>query len=148
VQEAFGTVLWIVCGVAAVVAIVLLARSGKAWDEYGKRGMVMDHDAPPGPARGSPAADAEREAEIREMLAARNARRQRRGEAPVDVEHELTRLTAPEATPAPKIDPALREEIRQLVLARNERRARAGQPPLDVEAEIEREIDDFGQGLR
>ena len=77
----------------------------------------------------------ERDTEIRQLLEARNARRRRRGEAEIDVEEELTRLTAP------AIDAELREEIRQLVIARNHRRARQGKPPLDVEAEIRREIE-------
>ena len=76
----------------------------------------------------------ERDTEIRQLLEARNARRLRRGEQPLDVEQELARLTAP------RIDGALRAEIRDLVIARNHRRARKGQPPLDVDAEIEREI--------
>ncbi len=76
----------------------------------------------------------ERDSEIRQMLEARNARRLRRGEEPIDIEQELARLTAPQ------IDPELRGEIRDLVLARNHRRARAGKAPLDVEAEIERQI--------
>ena len=42
-----------------------------------------------------PAAALERDTEIRQLLEARNARRVRRGEAPVDVEQELRRLTAP-----------------------------------------------------
>jgi hypothetical protein len=70
------------------------------------------------------------------MLEARNARRRRRGEAEVDVERELARLTAA----PPTIDAGLHQEIRDLVIARNHRRARQGKPPLDVEAEIEREI--------
>ncbi len=68
------------------------------------------------------------------MLRARNARRVRRGEAPLDVEAELARLTAP------AVDPELRSEIRDLVIARNYRRRRAGKPALDVEQEIEREL--------
>jgi hypothetical protein len=72
------------------------------------------------------------------MLEARNARRLRRGEEPLDVDQELRRLTGPQ------IDPQLRLEIRQLVEARNYRRARAGKPPLDVEAEVEREISRLG----
>ena len=68
------------------------------------------------------------------MLEARNARRARRGEPPLDVDEEFARLTAP------LIDPELRGEIRDLVIARNKRRERLGKPPLDVEAEIEREI--------
>jgi hypothetical protein len=144
-QHAFGTVLWVVCGVAAVVAAVMLARSGKALDEFRNRGMVMDRDAPRGPAPGSAAADAERDAEIREMLHARNQRRLRRGEAPVDIEEELARLTGMDAgtPPAGGTDPGLQDEIRQMVMARNYRRVRAGKPPLDVEAEIAREIRDF-----
>jgi hypothetical protein len=73
------------------------------------------------------------------MLEARNARRARRGEAPLDVDAELARLTAPH------VDPELRQEIRDLVKARNYRRTRAGKPPLDVEAEVEREIARLGE---
>jgi hypothetical protein len=149
-QQAFGTVLWIVCAVAGVAALALLIGSGKTWSEYGKRGLLLERDLPRGPAPGSLAAAAEREAEIRSMLEARNSRRLRRGEAPLDVEQELRRLTAgsPQidvTAGTPQIDAALRAEIRDLVLARNHRRARAGKPPLDVESEIEREIRDFGQ---
>jgi hypothetical protein len=71
------------------------------------------------------------------MLDARNARRLVRGQAPLDVEEELARLTRPAA------DPALEAEVRQLVEARNARRARRGQPPLDVEAEVRQQLDDL-----
>jgi hypothetical protein len=89
----------------------------------------------------SPAASAERDDEIRQMLRARNARHRRRGEPEVDVEAELVRLTA---AVAPAIDDELRGEIRDLVVARNLRRARRGQPPLDVEAEVAREVARLG----
>jgi hypothetical protein len=82
----------------------------------------------------SAAATAERDDEIRQMLEARNARRARRGEPPIDIDAELARLVAP------KVDDALRAEIRELVIARNFRRARHGEPLLDVEAEVERQI--------
>ena len=72
------------------------------------------------------------------MLEARNARHAARGEAEVDVEDELARLTAP------AVDPALREEVRELVIARNSRREAKGQPPLDVDAEVERQLREFG----
>jgi hypothetical protein len=77
---------------------------------------------------------AERDAEIRQLLEARNARRAARGEAPVDVEEELRALTAPAA------DPELAAEVRQLVEARNARRIARGQPPLDVEAEVSKRL--------
>jgi hypothetical protein len=137
VQHAFGTVLWIVCILAAIGAFAALFTGRKTWKDYGKGGLSLDHDAAAGPAAGSAAAIHERDTEIREMLEARNARRARRGEPPLDVDQELARLTAP------MIDPELRGEIRDLVIARNKRRERLGKPPLDVETEIEREIADL-----
>jgi hypothetical protein len=74
------------------------------------------------------------------MLEAKSARREARGEAPIDIDAELESLTsAPAAS-----DPALREEVRQLVIARNERRLRQGKEPLEVEAEVERQLRDLG----
>lgn len=134
VQAAFGTVLWIVCGLGILAALAALVLSGKTWEEYGKDHLLMDNDHAAEPRAGSAAAIVERDAEIRQLLEARNLRRQRRGEPPIDIEGELRRLTTP------TIDAELRSEIRDLVVARNHRRARAGKPPLDVEAEIEREI--------
>lgn len=138
VPGSLGTLIWIIVIVIAVIAIAGMASSGKAWEDVGKGRLSMDHDVRPGGRSTSVAATHERDEEIRQMLEARNARRARRGEQPVDIEQELRRLTAPQ------IDPQLREEIRQLVEARNFRRARAGKPPLDVEAEIEREISQLG----
>jgi hypothetical protein len=130
-HSAFNIVVWGVCILAVVIALGVLIASRKTWEDFGKGRLTMDRDEP-GP--GSVAGLAERDEEIRQLLEARNARSARRGEAPIDVEQELARLTAP------AVDPELREEIRQLVVARNHRRVRAGKPPLDVEAEIEREI--------
>ena len=79
----------------------------------------------------------ERDDEIRQMLTARNERRARRGEEPLDVEAELARLTKP------AVDPGLELEVRQLVIARNERRLRQGKEPLDVETEIDRQLRDL-----
>jgi hypothetical protein len=134
VQAAFGTVLWIVCVVGIIVALFALLTARRTWEEYGKNRLVLDREAGGGPAAGSTAATLERDTEIRQLLEARNTRRARRGEPPIDVESELRRLTAPQ------IDSALRSEIRDLVIARNHRRIRRGQPPLDVESEIERQI--------
>ena len=127
-HSAFTIVVWVVCILAVVIALGALIASRKTWEDFGKGSLSMDRDEVP---RGSVA---ERDDEIRQLLEARNARRERRGEAPLDVDEELARLTSP------LVDPELREEIRQLVVARNHRRVRAGKPPLDVEAEIEREI--------
>ncbi len=80
------------------------------------------------------------------MLVAKSERLKRRGEAPIDVETETTRLLAPAAeAPAAgaRQDAELRAEVRQLVMTRNERRMRRGLEPLDVEAETERQLADF-----
>ena len=133
--DAFGPVLFSVCGLSILGAVVALISMRKTWEEYGKSSrLVMDQDLPHGPAPSSSGALLERDTEIRQLLEARNLRRERRGEPPIDVEKELARLTAPQ------IDAELRGEIRDLVIARNHRRVRAGKPPLDVEAEVERQI--------
>jgi hypothetical protein len=134
VHDVFGTVVWIVCIFAALAAIASLVLNRKTWEEYGKNRLTSDRELDGTAKQGSAAALLERDTEIRQLLEARNARRARRGEPPIDVEEELKRLTAPH------IDAELREEIRTLVIARNHRRQRKGEPPLDVEAEIEREI--------
>jgi hypothetical protein len=134
VHGVFGTVVWVVAIVGGVAALVALLASRNTWQDYGKDRLMLDSEATrPAPNRlVSPSQ--ERDEEIRQMLEARNARRARRGEQPIDVEAELHKLTAP------LVDPQLRAEIRDLVIARNYRRTRAGKPALDVDAEVEREI--------
>src|SRR3712207_9512040 len=73
------------------------------------------------------------------MVAAKNARRAAKGEAPLDVDEEISRLSGG----AQRVDPALLAEVRDLVKARNARRVRQGKEPLDVEAEIQRQIRDL-----
>jgi hypothetical protein len=116
-EEAFAIVLFVVVGVAFVAAVWALATSGGSYEQIGQGGIES------APQR--PATDAERDAEIREMLALNNAHRAARGEPPLV-------LGEP--------DPELREEVRALVEAKNARRAARGQEPLDVEAEVERRL--------
>lgn len=135
VHGAFGTVLWVVCITAGVAAVVALISTRRTWQDYGKNGLLMDSELGQSTAPGTPAAERERDEEIRQMIEARNARRRRRGEKPLDVEQEIARLSPP------RVDPQLHTEIRQLVMARNYRRERAGKAPLDVEAEVQRELE-------
>jgi hypothetical protein len=135
VEEVFGIVVVVVVAVAAVVAVITFVSSGRAYEQIGRGGLSLrdgserrEHEPTVAAAAG------ERDTEIRQMLEARNARRSRRGEAPVDIEAELAALTR---SPA---DPGLAVEVRQLVRARNARRARQGKPPLDVEAEVARRL--------
>jgi hypothetical protein len=132
-EEAFGIVLFVVVGIAAVAAVWALVTSGGSYDQIGGGGLSVDE---PRPAAG-PVAAAEREAEIRQMLEARNARRAARGEPPLDLDAELRALSAP-------ADPELRDEVRALVEARNARRVARGEEPLDVEAEVDRRLRELG----
>jgi len=138
-QEAFGLVLFVVVGLAAVVAVASLAGRASLYDQIGRGGLSIG-DEPERPPAGPAALAAVRDEEIRQMLDARNARRARRGEPALDVDAELARLARPAG------DPALAAEVRQLVLARNARRERAGKPPLDVEAEVARRMADLAAG--
>ena len=139
--EAFGTVLIAIAVVAAAVACLSFVGSGKIYRGLGRTGLSLDEpELRPAPQPGSAAWDAEAAAELRQLLEAKSARREARGEGPLDVEAELAELSQP----APTADPALRAEVRELVVATNERRARRGEPPLDVEAEIDRRLRDLG----
>jgi hypothetical protein len=126
-ESAFAIVLFVVVGAAAVAAVWALVTSGGSYDQIGGGRMSLDRQSTP----------AEREAEIRQMLEARNRRRAARGEAPLDVDAELRALTT-------QADPELREEIRGLVEARSARRVARGEEPLDVEAEIDRRLRELG----
>jgi hypothetical protein len=134
VEDAFGTVLFVVVVLGVVIAGITLATSGSAYKEIGKGGLFGD-DGPPRAAGGG--GTAVRDEEIRQMLQARSDRRVRKGGAPLDLDAEFAALTRT------RVDPQLLAEIRELVESRNRRRLRQGQEPLDVDAEIARQIDDL-----
>jgi hypothetical protein len=121
-------------------AVVAFVGTGKLYEQVGKGDFALDRDpGMSGPAPGSAAARAEAEVEIRQLVEAKSARREARGEPPLDVDAEVAALTRPQGH-----DEALRDEVRQLVIARNERRLRRGEEPLDVEAEVDRQLRDLG----
>jgi hypothetical protein len=143
-QEALGIVIFVVVGVGAVIAVLSLFGRSRLYDDIGRGGLSIgeDRDLRPragGTASAAPVSAAERDEEIRQMLAARNARRAAQGRPTVDVERELAELTRPAAAS----DPEILEEVRTLVEARNARRIARGKEPLDVEAEIERQLRDL-----
>lgn len=137
----FGTVAF-----SLVMSLLFLVTRGKdsLYDHIGQGGLTRESDypGPSAPAPDSPAARAEREQEVRQMLRARSERMVRRGEPPLDIDAEVARLLAPEAE-AKTHEPGLVEEVRQLVVARNERRARQGLQPLDVESEVTRTLEEL-----
>jgi hypothetical protein len=132
---------------SVIMSLVFVAGrgSGSVYDQIGHGGFSGGGDTPPGiltPAPGTPAAGAEQEREIRQMLHARSERLQRQGKPALDIDAELARLLAPGGG-AGKHDPGLVEEVRQLVLARNERRTRQGLQALDVDAEVTRTLEEM-----
>jgi hypothetical protein len=138
--DAFPIVIIGISLLAIVIAVIASIASGGLYERIGRGGMSMDgHEQQRGPRPGSPAAQAEADEEIRQMMEAKSARRVARGEAPLDVDAEIASLTAP--APA---DAGLRDEVRQLVIARNARRLRQGKEPLEVEQEVDRQLKDLG----
>jgi hypothetical protein len=133
-QDAFAIVLVVVLVGAVVAAIWAGYASRNPYGQIGRGGLSLDD--PPRAAPSAAVLAGEREAEIRQLLEARSARRVARGQEPIDVDAELADLL--QARPA--VDPALVAEVRELVVARNARRRRAGKPPLDVEAEVARQL--------
>ena len=132
--------LIVVVVLATLVALATFVSSGGVYDRIGKGDFALDQeDRVPGPQPGSAAAQAEAAEEIRQLVEAKSARREARGESALDIDAEIAALTRPAGA-----DAALRDEVRQLVVARNERRVRRGDAPLDVEAEVDRQLRDLG----
>ena len=145
-------ILLIVLVAIPIAALTFALGAGGAFNQIGKGQLSVqfEHDLPQKAQDSDAGASSEvREAELRQLLRAKAYRQETRGEKPLDVEEELTRILESEtAARPPGEDPQLREEVRQLVVARNARRGRKGQQPLDVEAEVERqlrELESLGQ---
>jgi hypothetical protein len=140
VDSGLAVVVIVVSILGMIGAVVAFVGSGKLYDQVGKGDFALDREpGQSGPPAGSAAARAEAEAEIRQLVEAKSARREARGEPPLDVDAEVAALTRPRGE-----DAALRDEVRQLVIARNERRIRRGEEPLEVEAEVDRQLRDIG----
>jgi hypothetical protein len=88
VEDAFAVVVVVVTILAAIVGLVTLGGRARAYDDIGKGGLSLDRPPP------EPAGTVVRDEEIRQMLAARNERRARKGEPPLDVEAEVRRQLA------------------------------------------------------
>jgi hypothetical protein len=141
--DAFPLVIIGISLLAIVVAVITSIASGGLYERIGRGGMSMDgHEQQRRPRPGSPAAQAEADEEIRQLVVAKSDRRVARGEAPLDIEAEIASLTAPAPGPVPAGE-GLRDEVRQHVIARNERRVRQGKEPLDVEPEVDRQLKDL-----
>ena len=141
-----GEVLLIIVFAAIPVAAAAFVGVGTVYRQIG-RGLVLDEDDLDGRgvrntglrdsmSEGSPRV---REDEIRQLLEAKAYRQHRRGEDPLDVGAELSRLMSAEQGTG-RVDAELETEVRQLVIARNERRLRRGEEALDIETEVKRQL--------
>jgi hypothetical protein len=91
-MEAFGIVVIAIALVAAVAACVSYVGSGQIYRGLGRTGLSLDEpELRREPEPGTAAWQAEAEAELRQLLQARSARREARGEEPLDVEAEVER---------------------------------------------------------
>ncbi len=95
----FGTVAF-----SLVMSVLMLVTRGhdSMYDQIGQGGISRESDYTGGEAMldSSPAARAEQEQEVRQMLKARSDRLVRAGGAPLDIDAEVARLLAPgEAAP-------------------------------------------------
>lgn len=141
-----GYVLTAITLLALPIAATAFANSGPLWQSLGKGRFAIEQELPPsrGPGAPQPPPDRElQETEARQMLEAKSYRRRQRGEAPLDVEAEVSKLLDSPAAAPPAIDERLRAEVRELVVAKNERRMRRGEEPLDIQAETERQLSDL-----
>jgi len=142
----FGTIAFSL--LMSLLFLITRGESGSVYDRIGAGGISREGDygaGAPAAAPDSPAAQAEREREIRQMLGARSERLVRSGQPALDVDAELARLLAGErgGRASNPRDAGLVAEVRQLVLARNERRVRQGMEPLDVDGEVARTLDEL-----
>jgi hypothetical protein len=83
----FGTIIIVVSIVAVIVAALSYWGSGRVYSGIGASDLVMERESSAAAAPDS----AEAREEIRQMLEAKSARRQARGEEPLDVEAEVER---------------------------------------------------------
>src|SRR5689334_25127100 len=87
-ESTFGIVVFGAVGLSVVMCLVFLFTRGPTHDEIGEGGFVRDSEGGGGllaPPPDSPAARAERELEVRQMVSARSDRRVSRGEPALDV---------------------------------------------------------------
>ncbi len=150
IENGLGLVVFGAVAFSILISLAFLLTRGSgesAYDRIGAGGISREdeYSAAAGAAPESPAARAEQEREIRQMLGARNERLVRSGQPALDVDAEVARLLGEDRdgrTSNPR-DPELLAEVRQLVLARNERRIRQGMDPLDVDVEVARTLDEL-----
>ena len=145
-------ILIIVFATIPIAALTFALGARGALSQIGKGQFGVEFESDLGqkaPDREEPAVSAaEREAEIRQLLEAKAYRQRARGETPLEVEAELSKLLAQRPATDLGADPQLVDEVRQLVVSRNERRIRQGKEPLDVDREVERqlrELENLGQ---
>lgn len=146
-----GEAIILIVAIAIPLGAISFIGAGNALGQIGKGAFAIDREMPQKGASAPPIPAELRESEIRQMLQAKAYRQAERGEEPLDVDDELSRILADEQTGSGgslRRDAQLVAEVRALVVASNARRLRMGREPLDVDAEVERqlrELESLGQ---
>lgn len=88
-EAAFGTVVFVVVAVSALIALLTFEGARRSYEEIGRSVLAIPggHDSLPPPEQAL-------EQEIRAFVLARNERRARAGHPPLDVEAEVARQLA------------------------------------------------------
>ncbi|MHB8491953.1 MAG: hypothetical protein ACYDA6_07060 [Solirubrobacteraceae bacterium] len=95
-REVLIAVVLVAVAIGAVIAVVGRTSHSELYDQIGRGGLAMDgHEAGErAPGTDGTSADAELALEVRQMLAARNARIVRDGGVPPDLDSEVAELIA------------------------------------------------------
>jgi len=88
-MEPFAIVLFVVVAVALVVGLLTLAGRAELYERIGRGGLALDREE--AAATAAAAREPSLEDEVRQLVEARNARRLRAGEPPLDVDAEVAR---------------------------------------------------------
>src|SRR3954447_366618 len=92
VESGRAVVVIVVAILGIVGAVVAFVGSGKLYDQVGKGGLSIERDPAAGPPPGSAGAPRAAGGNIRQLVEAKSARREARGEPPLDVDAEVAAL--------------------------------------------------------
>lgn len=94
-MSVFPIVIFVVVGVSIAIGLLTLGRPGSAYDHIGRGSFALDREGGdgdlPGGERVRPPREPSLADEVRQLVVARNERRLRAGEPPLDVEAEVAR---------------------------------------------------------
>jgi hypothetical protein len=92
--EVFAIVLFVVVGLGVVGSLISFRGRGDLYDQIGRGGLSLREEPVGPPAAGPATGESALAQEVRQLVIARNERRARAGEPPLDVDTEVQRQLA------------------------------------------------------